>query len=163
MTMEIGSFLILLAILLPVLAYLAQPIVTGQGVVVSGKDRHLSSLEAERESVLSTIQEIDMDYTLGKIEQEDYEAERSALIAQGADTMRQIDALAGEIGPSETQVADPIDRDLEAELEARVAVMRKVQDEAAIQYCTKCGTKILESDRFCSSCGADVVPAETSQ
>jgi hypothetical protein len=161
--MEIGSFLILLAILLPVLAYLAQPIVTGQGVVVSGKARRFSSLEAERERVLSSIQEMDMDYTMGKILKEDYEAERSVLIAQGADTMRQIDALVGEKGTSDIPVADHEERKLEAELEARVAEMRKVQGETAAHYCTQCGSKILESDRFCSSCGADVVPAETSR
>ena len=45
----IGSIFILLAILLPVLAYLAQPMVTGQAVAVSSRDRRLSTLEAERE------------------------------------------------------------------------------------------------------------------
>jgi hypothetical protein len=160
--MEIGSFLILLAILLPVIAYLAQPIVTGQGVAVSKRDRRLSTLEAERERLLSYIQEMDMDFTMGKITREDYEAERSIKLTQGAEILRQIDALADKKGKDTPRSADPVERSLESELETRVASMRKVRDEKISQYCAQCGGEVYGSDRFCSACGAEVERGEKS-
>jgi len=158
--MEIGSIFILLAILLPVLAYLAQPIVSGQAKAVSGRERRLSTLEAERDRLLSTIQEMDLDYSMGKIAREDYDAERSSKLAQAADVLRQIDTLTGNKGELPLGVADAMDGQLEAELEARVARMRQVQDEKALQYCAKCGGQIFGSDRFCSVCGSEVSPEE---
>lgn len=160
--MEIGSVLILLAIVLPVIAYLAQPILTGQGVAVSGRDRRLSTLEAERERLLAYIQEMDMDFTMGKIPREDYEAERSVKLTQGAEILRQIDALTGVKGEVEPRAVDPAERSLESELEARVASMRKVRDDKVSQYCAQCGGEIYGSDRFCSACGAEVEPEEKS-
>ena len=161
--MEIGSILILMSILLPVLAYLAQPIITGQGIPVGGKERRLSTLEAERERLFSAIQEMDMDYSMGRIASVDYEAERSAKIVRSADIMRQIDALAGKEAASQLPKSGVHDRSLEAELEAKVAKMRKVQSKEISQYCPQCGGQIFGADRFCSSCGADVVSEESNQ
>lgn len=157
--MELGSILILMAILLPVLAYLAQPILSGQGREVGKREMRLSALEAERDRLISTIQEMEVDYSMGKMDLADYEAERSALITRGADTMRQIDALMGKKVALEVTSAEEVDQSLEAELEARVAQMRKVQTEV---YCPQCGARILESDRFCGACGADVNAGEGS-
>jgi hypothetical protein len=156
----IGSIFILLAILLPVLAYLAQPMVTGQAVAVSRRDRRLSTLEAERERLLSLIQEMDLDYSMGKIAREDYDADRAIKLAQTADVLRQVDALTGSKGALPLGVADAVDGQLEAELEARVAKMRQAQGEKALRYCAKCGGQILGSDRFCSECGSEVEPEE---
>jgi hypothetical protein len=158
--MEFGSVLILLAILLPVIAYLAQPILAGQGVAVSKRDQRLSWLEAERERLLAYIQEMDMDYTMGKIPPEDYEAERSLKLTQGADILRQIDALTGKKADAKPGAADPVERSLESELEARVATMRQVRDGKVSQFCTQCGGEIYGSDRFCSVCGAEVEAEE---
>jgi vacuolar-type H+-ATPase subunit I/STV1 len=160
--MELGSILILLAILLPVIAYLAQPILAGQGVAVSKRDRRLSSLEAERERLLSYIQEMDMDFTMGKIPREDYEVERSAKLTQGAEILKQIDALTGGKKNAERRAADPQERSLESELEVRVASLRKVRQEKVSQYCAQCGGEIYGFDRFCSACGAAVEPQETN-
>jgi len=99
---------------------------------------------------------MDMDFTMGKIPRDDYEAERSILLTQGADILRQIDALAGEKGETQARTADPAERSLESELEARVARMRKVRDEKVSQYCSQCGGEIYGSDKFCSACGAEV-------
>jgi hypothetical protein len=158
--MEIGSIFILLAILLPVLAYLAQPIVTGQAMGVSRRERRLSTLEAERERLLSLIQEMDLDYSMGKIAREDYDAERSIKLAQAADVLRQVDALTGSKGAVPLGVADAVDGQLEAELEARVAKMRQAQNGKALQFCATCGGQIFGSDRFCSECGSEVGPEE---
>lgn len=158
--MEFGSVLIFLAVLLPVIAYLAQPILAGQGVAVSKRDQRLSWLEAERERLLAYIQEMDMDYTMGKIPPEDYEAERRLKLTEGADILRQIDALAGKRGEAEPRAADPVERSLESELEARVATMRKVRDGKVTQFCPQCGGEIYGADRFCSVCGAEVEAEE---
>ena len=161
--MEFGSILILMAILLPVLAYLAQPIVSGQGMEVSRRERRLSTLEAERDHLISTIQEMDADFSMGKMDLADYQAERSALITRGAETLREIDTLTdSKVGVDASSVHET-DRSLEAELEARVAQMRKVQPETPTKYCPQCGSKVLELDRFCSACGADVIGGEGSR
>ena len=156
----IGSIFILLAILLPVLAYLAQPILTGKVMAVSRSERRLSTLEAERERLLSLIQEMDLDFSMGKIAREDYDADRAIRLAQAADVLRQVDSLTGSEAALPLGDADPVDGQLEAELEARVAKMRQAQDEKTLQYCAKCGGKILGLDRFCSECGSEVGPEE---
>jgi hypothetical protein len=161
-TMEFGSILILMAILLPVVAYVGQPLFAGAGTLVSKREQRLSRLEAERDRVLATLQEMDMDYSLGKIAQEDYDMERPGLLAQGASAMKEIDALVGTAASSRPPAADKTDRSLEAELEARIAQMRQLQDEGGGQFCPQCGAKVLASDSFCSACGADVAGGEKS-
>ncbi|MGD8555641.1 MAG: zinc ribbon domain-containing protein [Anaerolineales bacterium] len=158
--MDFGSILLILAVALVVGVYVARPFGVYRGAALSEGERKRSALEAERERVLAIILELDMDYTMGKIATEDYQAQRGEWVAQGASILKQIDAVAGEAAPeSATEGGEiPVGEDLDAELELAVARLRKTGKEKAAGYCAQCGTQLFVGDGFCSRCGQPVKP-----
>ncbi|MGD2251776.1 MAG: zinc ribbon domain-containing protein [Anaerolineales bacterium] len=158
--MDLGSILLVLAVALVVGVYIARPFGGYRGAAVSEGDRKRSALEAERERVLAIILELDMDYTMGKIATEDYQAQRGEWVAQGASILKQIDAVAGETAPDSAAEGREIspEKDLEAELEVAVARLRKGGKETAAGYCAQCGQQLFVGDGFCSRCGQPVKP-----
>ena len=57
------------------------------------ESREISSLMAERDRIINSLQELDFDFRLGKIPDEDYPAQRTELLQKGADILRKLDAL----------------------------------------------------------------------
>jgi hypothetical protein len=158
--MDLGSILLVLAVALVVGVYVARPFGGYSGAAVSEGERTRSALEAERERVLAIILELDMDYAMGKIATEDYQSQRGEWVAQGANILKQIDAVAGETAPelaAEGREISP-EKDLEAELEVAVARLRKGGKEKAAGYCSQCGHQLFVGDGFCSRCGQPVKP-----
>ena len=93
--MDIGSILLILALLILVGLFIARPIFERKAVIVTsqtGQDDHeFSTLLAEKDRILNALQELDFDQTLGKIPEEDYPAQRALLLQQGASILRQLD------------------------------------------------------------------------
>jgi rubrerythrin len=132
---------------------------------------------AERDRVLNTLQELDFDYDLHKIPEEDYAAQRAAMVQHGAEVLRSLDAYrpqaaggsaeerldaamavrrataAAPVAPNGRKqavaVASPDDA-----LEAMLADRRRVRQEKAAGFCPQCGGPVQKSDRFCPKCGA---------
>jgi hypothetical protein len=154
--MDLASLLILLAILVPVVAYLVFPLIEGQEERLSGDERRLSLLQDERERLLSAIAELDMDYSMGKLEPQDYEAERAAKMARGADVLRRIDVLHGGAEAISAQSSPIV-----ADLETRIAELRKHGDPQTRNLCPTCGHEISADDRFCSRCGSPIESQES--
>jgi hypothetical protein len=160
--MTLGSALLIIALFLFVVAFVARPLITGAGARVTEAERHLSELLAARDHTLSSLADLEMDNVLQKIPPEDYAAERAELLQKGAEILRQIDTLADE-GLMEAAAVVSVRsnaKDPEAELEAAVARMR-AGDEAPTGgeapsdgFCPRCGEPVVASDRFCSHCGA---------
>src|SRR5512145_657270 len=98
--MDIGSLLLILALFLFVAWFIARPFFETQPKFAGpgGSNEHARSfLLAERERVLTALQELDFDHTLGKVPENDYPIQRAALLQRGADILRQMDTLAIEI------------------------------------------------------------------
>ena len=165
--MEITAILVSLAILILVAVYLYAPFVQGRARRVTEEEHELSALLAERDRVINSLQELDFDYKLGKIPEEDYPAQRSSLLQKGADILRQIDSIAQE--PASVQDVDArIEKAIAAhradasvvmvevsdeDLEAMISARRKGRKERSSGFCPKCGKPIMASDRFCPACG----------
>jgi hypothetical protein len=162
--------------ILLVAAYVLQPLAGSGRGGYRDSNRELSALQAERDRVLDSIQEIDMDHSMGKVSEEDYQRQRQALALNGAEILRKIDKL--QLSPD----AKPGGKSPEMELEAAVAELRGKNSvasselEAAVaeerggssapgpqiaqtssdsieEACPTCGERILHEDRFCSNCG----------
>jgi hypothetical protein len=133
------------------IAYIVRPLIVGQAYEPGARERRLSTLYAERDQTLSLIRELDVDYTLGKILPEDYQAQRAEYVRRGADLLRSIDELAP------TAVAGGAETPGTTDIEARIAQLRA----RAAGFCSQCGNPLVLGDRFCSSCGKPVaeVPA----
>lgn len=145
--MNIGSFVVGLAIAIVAFAFVAKPLFAHEGVRVTQEDRRLSKLQANRERLLRSLQELETDFAVGKISQDDYEEQRAQYVAEGAATMRAIDEITGsseELGQA---------RDLDAEIEAAVGHLRSKDAGDRAQFCPSCGNAVLSDDQFCTSCG----------
>ena len=159
--MDLPSLLLIIALAIPVAAFVLRPLLArsrspaSDGKEPWGEGSRRDALLAERERVLSILQELDFDHAAGKIPQEEYPARRAALVAEGAAVLKALDEAENVeewIAPG-TAFRDAEDR--EATLEALVASLRiaPANGKALAVYWTQCGMRAQLGDRFCSRCG----------
>src|SRR6266508_28875 len=120
--MELTAIFFSLAVLILVGMYLYAPFIERRARRVTEEEHELSALMAERDRVINSLQELDFDFKLGKIPEEDYPMQRTSLLQKGADVLRKIDALA----PSSTQVDKytGTQADTETRIERAIAARR---------------------------------------
>ena len=165
--MELTAIFFTLAILILVAIYLYAPFMERRARHVTQEEHELSTLMAERDRVINSLQELDFDFKLGKIPDEDYPAQRTSLLQKGADILRRIDTLAPQITSSQNADAR-IEKAIAArradasvakaevsddDIESMIAARRKGRKEKSSGFCPKCGKPVMVSDRFCPSCG----------
>jgi hypothetical protein len=181
--MDIGSIFLIFALLILVAWYVSRPLlerrpVAQKAIATSQAEHDLSTLLAERDRVVRLLQELDFDFTLGKIPEQDYPNQRNLLLQRGADVLSQLDALQPSV---QTELAaDRLEKAIAArraqqarptttprknsngasvpddELERLIASRRREHPEKAAGFCPKCGKPIQKSDQFCPKCGARV-------
>ncbi len=165
--MELTAIFFSLAVLILVGIYLYAPFMERRARRVTEEEHELSALMAERDRVINSLQELDFDFKLGKIPEEDYPAQRASLLQKGADILRKIDTIAPE--PASAQDVDArIEKAIAArradasiakpevsddDLESMISARRKGRKEKSSGFCPKCGKPVMVSDRFCPSCG----------
>ncbi|HEY5728599.1 MAG TPA: zinc ribbon domain-containing protein [Anaerolineales bacterium] len=165
--MEIAAILLTLGVIILVGLYLYAPFLERQARRVTQEEHELSTLLAERDRVVNSLQELDFDFNLGKIPEEDYPAQRAALLQKGADILRSIDsyspqpvsvqdtesrlekAVAARRADASVTSMEPSDDDIESMIVAR----RKTRKNKSAGFCPKCGKPVMASDKFCPSCG----------
>jgi hypothetical protein len=99
----IGSLLFLLALMLIVVVFIARPFLRKeafqpsiQAGIEDEREHQRSSLLAERDRILTALQDLDFDFVLGKVPQEDYPEQRAVLLQSGADVLRKLDQMQPE-------------------------------------------------------------------
>jgi hypothetical protein len=175
--MELGSIFLIFAILIPVVLFIGLPLFERSSTRIKVVDQEFSALLAERDQVVATIQELDDDYALGKIPEDTYPMQRSALLTTGVEILRQIDTH--QIAPADQAIEDRLEEAIltrkqmletspmtskrsgnavppvpDDELEQRIASRRRELNDRAGGFCPKCGRPVHASDRFCPKCGA---------
>jgi rubrerythrin len=165
--MEIAAILLTSGIAILVGLYLYAPVLEHGGRRITAEEHELSSLFAERDRVVNALQELDFDYKLGKIPEEDYPAQRAALLQKGADILRKIDSYSPQVDSAQDTEAR-IEKAVAArradaaakarqitddDLETLIASRRKARKNKSAGFCPKCGKPVLTSDKFCPSCG----------
>jgi NADH pyrophosphatase NudC (nudix superfamily) len=164
--MDINALFFTLAILVFVGMYLYMPLVEGRARRVTEEEHELSTLMAERDRVLNSLQELDFDFKLGKIPSEDYPVQRANLLQKGADILKKLDELTPDNTQLETEtqieraiterpaVITSTKRELsDDDLESMIAARHRTRKEKSAGFCPKCGKPVLVSDRFCPACG----------
>ncbi len=165
--MELTAIFFSLAVLILVGVYLYAPFMERRARRVTQEEHELSALMAERDRVINSLQELDFDFNLGKIPEEDYPAQRASLLQRGAEILKQIDALAPQ--PASAQDTEArLERAIAArradaslarvevsddDLEAMIASRRKGRTNKSAGFCPRCGKPVMVTDRFCPSCG----------
>jgi hypothetical protein len=165
--MEIAAILLTSGIAILVGLYLYAPVLEHGGRRLTAEEHELSALFAERDRVVNALQELDFDYKLGKIPEEDYPLQRAALLQKGADILRKIDSYSPQADTAqETEAriekavaarradASAKPRELtDDDIESLIASRRKARKNKSAGFCPKCGKPVLTSDKFCPSCG----------
>ena len=167
--MEIGSLLLVLAVLVIVGLYVAQPYLDRRQRLMTPEAQDISALMAERDRVINALQELDFDFSLNKIPAEDYPVQRAALLKKGSDILQKLDEMTASSETVETaedrvekavasRRADaasnaPITALDDDDVEALIASRRAARKEKSGGFCPRCGKPVLVSDRFCPSCG----------
>jgi hypothetical protein len=164
--MELGSFFLVLAVIVIIGVYLYTPFTMRARVSRQNESNEVSTLKAERDRVINSLQELDFDFKLGKIPAEDYPEQRASLLQKGVDILRKLD----EIAPASTSTINPerriekataaghADANIDSladdeDIEAMITARRKKQKKKSAGFCPKCGKPVLASDKFCASCG----------
>lgn len=178
--MDIGTVFLVLALAVLVGLFISQPFFRSfnnrtpllDTARVDSVEHRRSALLAERDRLFSALQDLDFDFALGKIPEEDYPVQRAELLRHAAGVLRELDALEGH--PAEVAVEERIEREVAArradaasrrvaaaekaipqedELEELIARRRAQRKDKAAGFCPKCGQVVQRSDAFCSNCG----------
>ncbi len=165
--MELGSIFLILAVFIIVGIYLYAPFMAKPRRLSTNEMHEVSALKAERDRVINSLQELDFDFKLGKIPEEDYPEQRAELLKKGSEILRQLDelepvyaaartaeariekAVASKRADSVSDGASFSDEEIEAMLVAR----RKQHKSKSAGFCPSCGKPVLTADNFCPSCG----------
>jgi len=172
--MDIGAIFLLLAVLLLAALFVARPFMERRRIMtVSAEEQELSSLMAERDRLITALQELDFDHALEKIPSEDYPGMRASLLQRASDVLRRLDALQPQDAVStdaesrveaviaarraDAAVQKPDKREVSDEdLEELLAARRAARKEKSGGFCPKCGKPVLRTDRFCPHCGKSI-------
>lgn len=166
--MDLGAVFLLLVVVILIALFVVQPFnarqhrsaVTGQAI---------SELLAEKDRLLSTLQELDFDHSLGKIPVEEYPEQRSRLVGRTAEVLRLLDELAPDrlesqpdherlgapapVPPAPAAPGSAKPEISDEELENLIARRRPARQGKATRFCPRCGKPVQLSDAFCSACG----------
>jgi hypothetical protein len=165
--MELTAIFFSLAVLIIVAIYLYAPFMERRARRVTEEEHELSALMAERDRVINSLQELDFDFKLGKIPEDDYPTQRANLLQKGAEILKKIDSLAPQpVSTQDTEarlekaiaarradgaiVTAPVTDD---DLEAMISARRKSRTKKSAGFCPRCGKPVMVTDRFCPSCG----------
>jgi hypothetical protein len=158
--MELAAVFLLLIVLILVVFFVSLPLFNKQRIHVIKNNQDLSSLQAEHERLLTALQELEFDHSLGKIPAEDYPIQRSELLHKGAVVLRELDALSSikskEIkkkGKRSEDKPTPPAALSDDDLEDLIAKRRTTHKEKTGGFCPHCGKPVLQSDAFCPACG----------
>lgn len=159
--MDLVAIFLLLIVLGFMVLFVTRPFFQRKRIRSAENSPEFSSLLAERERLLTALQELDFDQSLGKIPSEDYPAQRTELLQKGVEVLRQLDTISpgsarkvvGEDKPFSDK-PNPNSLLSDDDLEDLVAKRRSARIDKTAGFCPKCGKPVLRSDVFCPSCGS---------
>ena len=137
----------------------------GEGGFLSTNHRGTEDLLAQRDAAYAAIKELEFEFHLGNLSQQDYDDLRARYRQRAADILRRLDAAEQEapgraaVGPAaaseKSRVAGPSrDGGAAEEIERAVALLRQQLDGNALLICPACHNRVQPDDRFCGRCGA---------
>lgn len=126
---------------LSVAAFVLLPIVQSGKASGSAETTRSDDLLARRDRVYGEIRDLEFDFRVGKVTEEDYRDGRERLEVEAARILQALDDRL-------RVVDDQIERDVKR--------LRRKRD-----ICPSCGAAITPKARFCASCGAGLTVASS--
>jgi hypothetical protein len=100
--MNISSIFLLIAFLAGIGIVITWPFWAGKSEALSSTAG--DSLEAQHEGILKAIRDLDFDFQLGKLSQDDYRTQRETLTQRGVNILKEIDRVKGAQDPIESAI-----------------------------------------------------------
>jgi hypothetical protein len=113
------ALLIALVLSLAALAYVVWPLLKPGPAPILVEDDKLTELLGRKDAVLQAIKDLEFDYHVGKLSEEDYQLYDQRLRRQALGLLQQIEQVT------------PLTANLDATLEAEIAQRRRVQESVA--------------------------------
>jgi NADH pyrophosphatase NudC (nudix superfamily) len=164
LTLVLAALISLLAVYFAV-SPLLQP---GRAALVLDDDKMVELL-GRKDAALQAIKDLEFDYCVGKMSQEDYQRLDQRLRRQAIGLLQQIEKVA------------PASASLDEELEGIIAQFRQtsvgqgrieqgmagqtapapvVSTPQPTRFCTECGKPVEAGHKFCAYCGAPIAQAD---
>ncbi len=137
--------------------YILLPLWRPAAALATSPATPIETLPERRDNLLRQMKELEFDYSMGKVDANDYERMRGELASETSDVLSRLEASSAPRG-SATRTHN---LDVEIELEIQIARARRRLVPSGptpraddLWHCTECGRQMAGSDRFCASCGA---------
>lgn len=171
--MDTGSLLLISAIIILVVFIVSRPFYShsdsgrmtdqSSGSLIE-TEKLLNDLTDEKERLLSSLADLDMDFDLKKIPGSIYTEQRQILVQAAARIFKILDKLeepagmdpAGQTFPEKVVETSASPTQKSDEIEALIADRRRKREEKSAGFCPRCGKVLRKSDQFCPSCGEKV-------
>lgn len=171
------TLILALLIALSALGYVLWPLVSQDAPLLPVEDSRLADLLARKDTALRAIKDLEFDYQVGKISDEDYQPLRNRLNRQAITLLQQLERLTPESATLDSaleveiaklrrvqpgnraEAEEPGIQSVPAQSTTSQSTTVKVADvsvAATVRYCTECGTKVDPSFKFCANCGAPI-------
>lgn len=151
--MTTSSFLIVILIFILSGLFILRPFLVKSEVSGRSSSSIYDSLIAERERLLSAIEELDLELDLNKISPEEHSRNRDLLLVEAAEVLKKLDK---QQKTGKTKKPAPVVKESGDDLEEMIAARRKELGAAKALSCPSCGKGIQEGDQFCSHCGGSL-------
>lgn len=109
------------------------------------------ALEKSKEDVYAAIKEMDMDFGMGKISEEDYQDLKSRYKSKALRILKELDGV--ERGEDVDAAIEGEVRQLRRKRETKPEGAHGKEPEGRINFCSECGHRVAPKDNFCKSCG----------
>lgn len=152
--MDIGSIFFILGLFLIVVLFLSRPFFEDKKEGDNKVRHRYSHLVAEKERLLTAIQELDLDLELKKIPPENHASKRAQLMREAAEVLKKLDQLLGKEG--HVSPANQVSEGEEDQLEALIKSRRKELNKKSAHFCPHCGGGVQISDQYCTHCGKKI-------
>lgn len=161
------------------LVYVLWPLLKSGPAPVMVENDRLSDLLARKDATLAAIKELEFDYHVGKLSDDDYQRYDQRLRRQAVALIQQIEQIAPESStvdkeleqeiarrrkatPTQSPTQKVSDTAIEAEIARRrktpalttASVMQATTGVAPLRFCTNCGNRLESQHKFCGVCGA---------
>jgi len=176
--MDLGAIFIGFAILVIAVPYVITPFINERKKQPFRTISQKKDEAASHKDVLAALRDLDFDFQIGKVTQEDYEPLRAQLIVKAAEflqTKKLEDEKIDEMIRTRLQAAKPAQKCGKCGGEIRpqdqfCPICGTVEKNQTASYepappiaCPGCGKSVKESDMFCTGCGTRLNEKSTAR